>query len=202
MFTGLIEAVGRIEALEPRDGGVAMTISSPWTDLAVGESIAVDGACLTVERTEGTRFTVKVVATSLPRTTFGTRVVGDAVNLERALKVGDRLGGHWVQGHVDGVGTVRSVMRRDDAVLVDIALPEEVATVTIPLGSIAVDGVSLTVNAVLEPAVVQVSIIPHTLVHTTLGRLESGARVHLEGDLVGKYLKGMATAWNGAEVRR
>src|SRR5690606_6390854 len=163
MFTGLIEAVGRIEALEPRDGGVAMTISSPWTDLAVGESIAVDGACLTVERTEGTRFTVKVVATSLPRTTFGTRVVGDAVNLERALKVGDRLGGHWVQGHVDGVGTVRSVMRRDDAVLVDIALPEEVATVTIPLGSIAVDGVSLTVNAVLEPAVVQVSIIPHTL---------------------------------------
>lgn len=202
MFTGLIEAVGRIEALESRDGGVAMTISSPWTDLAIGESIAVDGACLTVERTDDSRFAVKVVATSLPRTTFGSRSVGDAVNLERALRVGDRLGGHWVQGHVDGVGRVRSVARRDDAVLIDIELPEEIVAVTIPLGSIAVDGVSLTVNAVVEPGVVQVSIVPHTLAHTTLGHLVAGARVHLEGDLVGKYLKGMASAWDGAEVRR
>lgn len=198
MFTGLITAIGTIARLEPRDGGREMTIQSPWDDLVVGESIAVDGACLTVESATAGKFVVQVVATTLPRTTFGTRIAGERVNLERALRLGDRLGGHWVQGHVDGVGVVERVEQRDDAFLIQVQLPQAVAEVTIPLGSLSVQGVSLTVNAMPSPTVVELSIVPHTLQHTTLGGLVAGASVHLEGDLVGKYLRGMAAPWQGA----
>jgi riboflavin synthase len=110
------------------------------------------------------------------------------VNLERALAVGDRLGGHLVQGHVDGVGEVVALGRRDDAVLLDLAVPDVVAAVSVPLGSITVDGVSLTVNAIPAPGTIQVSLIPFTLQHTTLGERRAGDRVHLEGDAIGKYV--------------
>lgn len=202
MFTGLITAIGTIAQLDPLDGGRVMTITMPWTDVGVGESIAVDGACLTVESVAEGAFTVKVVATTLPRTTFGARRVGDRVNLERALRLGDRLGGHWVQGHIDGVGTVEQVEGRDDVVLIDVRLPPQVADVTIPLGSLAVAGVSLTVNAMPAASIAQVSIVPHTLQQTTLGDLTVGARVHLEGDLVGKYLRGMAAPRHSTEAAR
>lgn len=189
MFTGLIGAVGSVEEAVPADGGMRMAIRSPWRRLNAGESIAVDGACLTVETSSGGRFTVHIVATSLERTAFGAYAAGRRVNLERALRASDRLGGHLVQGHVDGVGTVESVVQAADATLMDIAVPPAVAQVSVLLGSITVDGVSLTVNALPRPGAVQVSLIPFTLQHTTLGARRPGDRVHLEGDAIGKYVR-------------
>jgi len=168
-----------------------LDISAPYQDLRVGESIAVDGACLTVEKVLADGFAVHLVTTTVERTCFGSMAPGARVNLERALAVGDRLGGHIVQGHVDGVGQVVAVGRMGDAVLVDIAVPPTVAAVTIPLGSIAVAGVSLTVNAIPRPGVVQISLIPVTLESTTLGSLDRGDSVHVEGDTIGKYVAGL-----------
>jgi riboflavin synthase len=189
MFTGIITAVGTIREVASVDGGREVVVAEPWNDVVLGESIAIDGACLTVMRLEPGGFRFHVVTTSLQRTRIGDYAVGTRVNLERAVRAGDRLGGHIVQGHVDGVGTVRSVRQVADARLVDIEMPPEVAAVSIPLGSIAVDGVSLTVNALPGPAVVQVSLIPFTLEQTTLGEKRPGDRVHLEGDPVGKYVR-------------
>ncbi len=189
MFTGIVAAVGRIESLGDASPGLRVRLASPWDDLAPGESVAVDGACLTVTAAGEGWFEVQVVDTSLDRTRFAECRVADPVNLERALRVGDRLGGHMVQGHVDAVGRVRSVTERVDARVVDLEVPAAVAEVSVPLGSITVDGVSLTVVARPAPDVVQVSLVPFTLQHTTLGRLAPGTRVHLEGDLIGKYVK-------------
>ena len=194
MFTGIVTAVGAVAAAEPADGGLALTITSPFRRLAAGESIAVDGACLTVEEARGGRFRIHVVTTSLERTAFGGYGPGRRVNLERALRAADRLGGHLVQGHVDGLGTVDRVQDAGDARLLDIAVPPAVAEVSIPLGSITVDGVSLTVNAMPTPGVIQVSLIPFTLQHTTLGERRPGDRVHLEGDTIGKYVRHLAAA--------
>lgn len=191
MFTGLVTARGRIVAADGGADGLSLRIRAPYRGVRRGESVAVDGACLTVERAGRGWFAVHVVATSLDRTTFGAEAVGRAVNLERALRAGDRLGGHLVQGHVDGIGTVEAVADRGDARLLDIAVPAEVAAVSIPLGSVTVDGVSLTVNAIPAPGTVQVSLIPETLRRTTLGERVPGDRVHLEGDLLGKYVAAM-----------
>jgi len=188
MFTGIVTAIGAVRRAEPRDGGLDLSISAPWTDLEPGESIAVDGACLTVTAVEPGGFTAHVVRTTLDRTKFGAPGTG-RVNLERALRAGDRLGGHLVQGHVDGVGSVERVSERDDARLLDLRVPEAVASVSIPLGSVTVDGVSLTVNAIPAPGTIQVSLIPFTLQHTTLGERRAGDPVHLEGDTIGKYLR-------------
>lgn len=200
MFTGLITAVGTIERVMAEDGGRTLTIGVPWDDVARGESIAVDGACLTITDTAPGQFTVHVVVTSLDRTAFGDYTVGRRVNLERALRVGDRLGGHLVQGHVDGVGTVTAVSRREDAWLLDIAVPPAVADVSIPLGSITVDGVSMTVNAIPARGTIQLAIIPFTLEHTTLGDRRVGDLVQLEGDTVGKYVREMAASWRPGNV--
>lgn len=188
MFTGIVTAVGRVAEVRSESGGLGLTIEAPFEDLAAGESVAVDGACLTVTGFAPGRFDVHVVTTTLGRTRFAALDSGDRVNLERALRVGDRLGGHMVQGHVDGIGRVAGVRREADAVLIDIEAPAAVLDVTIPLGSITVDGVSLTVNALPHPGVVQVSLIPFTLEHTTLGERRAGDAVHLEGDTVGKYV--------------
>jgi riboflavin synthase len=188
MFTGLVTAVGTIRSARAADGGRTLLIRCPWRGLALGESIAVDGACLTVARRLRGAFAVHVVATSLRRTTFSDYRPGRRVNLERALRAGDRLGGHLVQGHVDGVGRIRRIRQEEDARLLDISVPAEVARATVPLGSITVDGVSLTVNALPGRGVVQVSLIPYTLQHTTLGDRQVGDRVHLEGDTLGKYV--------------
>lgn len=195
MFTGLITAVGTVREATPRDGGRTLVLAAPWADLVDGESVAVNGGCLTVERHGADWFGVHVVATTLARTAFGDLAPGDRVNLERALRVGDRMGGHWVQGHVDGVGTVEAVTTGDEARLIDIAVPEAVAEVSTPLGSIAVDGVSMTINAMPRRGVVQLSVVPFTLRHTTLGGLRPGDRVQLEGDLVGKHVRAMAAGW-------
>lgn len=188
MFTGIVTAVGTVRAATRGPDGLTLRIGAPFRAVRTGESIAVDGACLTVERTGKGWFSVHVVATSLERTLFGEYAKGRRVNLERALKVGDRLGGHLVQGHVDGVGRVEAVRRQGDAWLVDVRVPAEVARVSIPLGSITVDGVSLAVNAIPAPGCIQLSLIPFTFGHTTLGDKTAGAGVHLEGDTIGKYV--------------
>jgi riboflavin synthase len=191
MFTGIVTEIGSIRAARPADGGLDLEIASSWTDLAPGESIAVDGACLTVTASGKGGFGVHIVRTSLERTRFADLRSGDRVNLERALRVGDRLGGHLVQGHVDGVGKVLRVTSRDDARLLDLQVPPEVARVSVPLGSITVDGVSLTVNAMPDAGTVQISVIPFTLEHTTLGDRRPGDRVHLEADAIGKYVQAL-----------
>jgi riboflavin synthase len=188
MFTGLVDAVGVVREARKGAEGLTLRLAAPYRRLARGESIAVDGACLTVERRGAGWFTVHVVATSLARTRFAAYQAKQRVNLERALRLGDRLGGHLVQGHVDGVGEVARVARQGDATLLDLRVPPEVAEVSVPLGSIAVDGVSLTVDARPAPDLVRVSLIPYTLQHTTLGERRVGDRVHLEGDLIGKFV--------------
>ena len=192
MFTGLVTAVGRVRsAKRDRSGGIDLEIGAPFRKVELGESIAVDGVCLTVTRKARGGFGVRVVATTLDRTLLGLAQAGQRVNLERAAVVGDRLGGHLVQGHVDGMAKVVAIRQQGDARLVDLRVPRAVATTTIPLGSITVAGVSLTVNAMPRPGIIQVSLIPHTLTVTTLGNLGVGDRVHVEGDVIGKYLKGL-----------
>ena len=195
MFTGLVEAIGTIDRVSDVDAGREFRVRCPWNDLLLGESIALNGACLTVRETDRGWFVVAAVTTTLDRTNAGVWAVGTAVNLERAMKVGDRLGGHLVQGHVDGVGTVRVVERRDSALLVDIDVPQAVERLLVPHGSITVDGVSLTVNALPAAGTVQVSLIQWTEQHTTLGRLQPGDRVHLEADIIGKYVQALLTPY-------
>jgi riboflavin synthase len=191
MFTGIITEIGTLMEAREADGGRDLDIACSWTDLVVGESIAVDGACLTVARLSDRGFGVHVVRTSLDRTRFADLRPGERVNLERALRVGDRLGGHLVQGHVDGVGTVLRMASREDARLLDLQVPAEVARVSVPLGSITVDGVSLTVNAIPDSDTIQISLIPFTLEHTTLADRRPGDRVHLEADALGKYVQAL-----------
>lgn len=188
MFTGIVTAVGRVESVA-RNNGVKLRIKASYKALKKGESIAVSGACLTVERVLKGAFTVHAVATTLGRTLIGEWQRGRAVNLERALRASDLLGGHIVQGHVDGVGTVARVVERDDALLLDIRVPREVEETTVLHGAITVDGVSMTVNALPAPGVVQVSVVPFTRTHTTLGELAAGERVHVEADVLGKYVR-------------
>lgn len=195
MFTGIVSAVGRIESASQNggrgkgDGGRVLRIRAPYRGLKKGESIAVNGACLTVEKVVKGGFMVHAVQTTLGRTLIGDWQKGRSVNLERAVRAGGLMGGHIVQGHVDGVATVARVVDSGDARLVDFAVPSDVATVTILHGAITVDGVSLTVNALPSAGVVQVSLVPFTREHTTLGRLASGDRVHVEADVLGKYVR-------------
>ncbi len=188
MFTGIVTGIGTVLDAHAGDTGIDMTIESPYSDLEPGESVAVDGACLTVEAASAKTFRVHVVTTTLSRTCFSEYRRGRRVNLERALRVGDRLGGHLVQAHVDAVGTVDRVIDRADSRLVDLRVPAELGRTSIPLGSITVDGVSLTVNAKPAPGIIQISLIPFTLQQTTLGERKQGDRVHLEGDVIGKYV--------------
>jgi riboflavin synthase len=188
MFTGLVTEIGTVREASVSDGGLDLAIECAYPDLAAGESVAVDGACLTVADIVAGGFTAHVVRTTLERTRFGDLRPGSRVNLERALRVGDRLGGHIVQGHVDGVGTVAAVWSKGDARLLDLQVPAEVARYSVPLGSITVDGVSLTVNALPAPGTVQISLIPFTLEHTTLVERRPGDRVHLESDTIAKYV--------------
>jgi riboflavin synthase len=191
MFTGIITAIGAVSAVRERDGGRELVIASPYDTLELGESIAVDGVCLTVEAIDASSFQVHAVAATVARTRLGTYAPGQRVNLERALRAGDRLGGHLVQGHVDGVGTVTTVTGMADELQVEIELPADVAALTVERGSLTVDGVSLTVNALTGPARARVVLVPFTLQHTTLAELHAGHAVHLEADLIGRYVQAM-----------
>lgn len=201
MFTGLVDDVGTIDHVADTPAGRELVIRSRYDDLADGESIAVNGACLTVRDRGPGRFTVAAVVTTLGRTTIGDWRPGTRVNLERSLRASDRLGGHIVQGHVDGVGTVRRVQRVNDAVVVDVEVPHDIAELLVPHGSITVDGVSLTVNALPAPGIVQLSLIEYTLRHTTLGDLDEGTAVQIEGDVIGKYVRHFVRGSAGARAQ-
>jgi riboflavin synthase len=188
MFTGLIEQVGEVESVRQTDAGRELRIRAPFNDLEAGESIAVNGACLTVREFGPGWFDAAAVLTTLERTTIGGWKSGTRVNLERSLRATDRLGGHIVQGHVDAVGVVTSRDLAGDAVLVDLSLPASLEPLFVLHGSIAVDGVSLTVNE-LKPGGLQLSLIDYTLRHTTLGDLRAGSRVHVEADVIAKHLR-------------
>ncbi len=194
MFTGLVTATGSIMVRDTGDGGRDISVSCPWNDLVDGESIAVNGACLTVTACRAGAFDAHVIATSLERTLFAAYEEGRRVNLERALRASDRLGGHLVQGHVDGIATVRSLTTRGDACVMELEVPAVVSGASVPMGSIAVDGVSLTINGIPGEGVIQVALIPFTLEHTTLGERRPGDAVHVEGDAVGKYVQQMLAA--------
>lgn len=199
MFTGLIDDVGIVENAHDSATGREVRVRCSYDDLSGGESIALNGVCLTVREHGSGWFTVAAVEPTLERTTIAAWRAGDRVNLERALRLGDRLGGHIVQGHVDGVGVVESVVVAGDAVLVDVRVPHDVAELTVLHGSVTVDGVSLTVNALPAPDVMQLSLIEYTRGHTTLGALQPGARVHLEADVVGRYVQRLTAPWLAVE---
>lgn len=193
MFTGLVAAVGRIESLTPLDGGmrlavVARTLADDGEPLILGESIAIAGACLTVAQLTHDGFVADISGETLRLTTLGQRAAGDGVNLERALRVGDRLGGHLVSGHVDGVGTLRDI--EDDGLsrVYRFDLPGPLRRYVAVKGSVTVEGVSLTVNAV-DADGFRVNLIPHTLAHTTLGSLVAGAAVNIEVDQIARYVE-------------
>ena len=188
MFTGLIEQVGEVESVRQTDAGRELRIRAPFGDLKNGESIAINGACLTVREFAAGWFDVAAITTTLGRTTIGDWKKGTRVNLERALLPGDRLGGHIVQGHVDCVGTIAAVEREGDAQLVDLSIPAAFEPLFVLHGSVAIDGVSLTVNDI-KPRGLQVSLIEYTLRHTNLGDLEPGSRVHVEADVIAKHVR-------------
>lgn len=191
MFTGIIQAVGKITSLEQKAGDLVVRLDTgklPMADVELGDSIAVSGVCLTVIEMTENSFRADVSGETISRTMFKNLEVGDAVNLEKALTPTTRLGGHLVSGHVDGIGEV--VERYDDArsVRFHIRAPDELAKYIAEKGSITVDGISLTVNAV-KGAVFELNIVPHTLSETTMGGYTSGRKVNLEVDLIARYLE-------------
>lgn len=193
MFTGLIASVGRVVSVVPGAGATRLAIESdlPVASMRDGESVAVDGVCLTVTRRAGKVFEVDAVAETLKRTTLASVSKGDAVHLERALSLGDRLGGHLVQGHVDAVLKVLALKRRGADVRLKVALPSALRGFVAEKGSVAVHGVSLTVAAV-QASAFTVALIPETLARTKLGRLSPGDGVNVEVDLIARYLDALA----------
>ncbi len=191
MFTGLVEDVGVVAAAEKLGDALDLTIATSAIDadeLALGESVAVDGVCLTVTARGDGRFRATCGPETLARTTLGGAGAGTRVNLERALRAGDRLGGHMVAGHVDAVGTIAGRRPLGPGVELRFAAPAAVLRYVVEKGSIAVDGISLTVNGVDEYSFA-VALIPHTLDKTALGGKAPGARVNLEVDIIGKYVE-------------
>jgi riboflavin synthase len=190
LFTGLVECVGRVAGVQERAQFREITVEAPEiaSGVAVGDSVAIDGVCLTVTAQSAATINIQAVGTTLERTTAAEWVTGRALNLERALRADARLGGHFVQGHIDGMGTVLRLQAVGDHVVLDVELPESVAEVTVPHGSIAVDGVSLTVSALPTERSARMTLIPHTWTHTNLSRLKAGDRVNLEGDLLGRFV--------------
>jgi len=189
VFTGIIEAVGTITALEPRGSqvGVVVEASAVTAGVRIGDSIAVNGTCLTVTRIDAGRLHFDAVRETLERTSLGDQRVGARVNLERAMRADGRLDGHIVQGHVDGTGRVADLARDGDDVRFAVECGSEIARYLVPKGSVAIDGVSLTVVGV-SGAGFDVALIPHTLAATNLGDRRLGDRVNLEADVLGKYV--------------
>jgi riboflavin synthase len=190
MFTGLIEGTGKLKTIEPRGKDMRLSIQASFDleGFQTGESVAVDGVCLTVVSWQARAFTVDVSQETLSRTTLGQRSVGDEVNLERALRLGDRLGGHLVNGHVDGKARVMARKQRGDSLVFVFEVVAELGRYIIGKGSVAVNGVSLTVNRCDEQSF-DVNIVPHTARVTTIGSLRVGHEVNIEVDIIGKYVE-------------
>ena len=190
MFTGLIEGTGKLKTIEPRGKDMRLSIEASFDleGFQTGESVAVDGVCLTVVSWQGKVFTVDVSQETLRRSTLGQRSKGDEVNLERALRLGDRLGGHLVNGHVDGKARVIARKQRGDSLVFTFELAAELGRYIIEKGSVAVNGVSLTVNRCDEQSF-EVNIVPHTVRWTTIGSWRVGDEVNIEVDIIGKYVE-------------
>lgn len=190
MFTGLVEDTGAVVERSPLGHGVRLVLRTalPLADVAIGDSIACDGCCLTVEGIDGDRFSVTAGRETLDKTTLGTWQPGRRVHFERALRVGDRLGGHLVQGHVDGVGVVVRAAVEAESLVAWLEAPADLARLVATKGSVAVDGVSLTVNEVAG-AQFRVNLIPHTVAVTHLGELTAGRPVNLEVDVIARYVE-------------
>jgi riboflavin synthase len=188
MFTGLVESLGTVSRAEDTGAGRRIAVrDSMGRELAIGESVAVNGACLTVVGVDGDEFAFDVGPETLLRTNLGAMATGDGVNLERSLRAGDRLGGHFVQGHVDAVGIIEARLRQGDWEDIWFRCPGELTRLMVPKGSIAVDGVSLTLVKV-EPERFSVMLIPHTQSATTLGSKKVGDPVNLEADMLAKHV--------------
>lgn len=189
MFTGLVDDVGTIDRVTRGEAGIELRVACQYRDLTDGESIAVNGCCLTVRERGTDWFTTAAMHTTVGVTTIGAWREGRRVNLERALRMGDRLGGHFVQGHVDGVAEVTRADAVQDAILLELAIPHALSDLMVDKGSVALDGVSLTVSALPGPDKIQVSLIEYTRRHTTLGDLRVGDRVHVEADMLAKHVR-------------
>ena len=190
MFTGIVREVGEVVSLAGDGGGVSLVVAAPLTapGVEIGDSVAIDGVCLTAERVQGAELTFHAVPETLRRTALARLAAGSRVNLEPALRAGEALGGHYVQGHVDGVGRVAAVVPEGDGVRVTVTAPAELLRYCVEKGSITVDGVSLTV-ASLAPDAFAVALVPHTLAETTLSALRPGDAVNLEVDVLAKYVE-------------
>jgi riboflavin synthase len=188
VFTGIVRELGTVVSIQG-EKSIRLELDAPETaaGVRVGDSVSIGGVCLTVVRIDGSRLAFDAVPETLARTSLGALAAGAQVNVEPALRAGDPLGGHYVQGHVDGVGTVLSVEPEGDGVRLAIAAPE-LARYCVEKGSIAVEGVSLTIAALRDDGF-EIALIPHTLAATTLGRLEAGDRVNLEADVLAKYVE-------------
>lgn len=196
MFTGLVQDVGVVQSVRINQQGSTLELKTHMdtSDWELGESVAVNGACLTVTHVKGQSFTVDCSLETLRCTTLGALKAHSKVHLERALQLGDRLGGHLVSGHVDGLGTVLSVRPEGNAIRIDIQPPEELLKYMINKGSITLDGVSLTINT-LETKSFSVAIIPHTQEMTHLGEYQVGTHINLEVDQIGKYIERLTMPW-------
>lgn len=196
MFTGLIEDTGRVAAFQRRGEAALLTVETalPTAEIAIGDSIAVNGACLTVTGKNNHALSFDVSPESLSRTLLGTLDTGNRVNLERALKLGDRLGGHIVSGHVDCAGLLSRSELRSGNHLMQFTLPPAHARYLVEKGSVTIDGISLTVNGITGDSF-SVNIIPHTYANTTLGQLKTGDRVNIETDIIGKYIERLTSPW-------
>jgi riboflavin synthase len=193
VFTGLVAGTGTVESLERDGGGVRLRVRSELAgELGPGDSVAVNGVCLTAVEPDGDGFSADVMEETLRRSSLGPLATGDAVNLELPLRAGDRLGGHIVQGHVDGTGAIDSLREEGLSRVVRIAAPAELLRYVVEKGSIAVEGVSLTVSAIDDEAF-EVSLIPETLERTTLGAAAPGRTVNLEVDVLAKYVEKLQT---------
>jgi len=199
MFTGLIEDIGKIESIQRREGGAVVSVQTrmPLNEVAIGESVAVNGACLTVVAKQGTSFSADASPETLERTTLGALRHGTPVNLERALRFGDRLGGHLVTGHIDSLARVASRQRQGNMEVFRFLVPAEALRLMVDKGSVAIDGISLTVNRV-DGEGFSVAIIPHTLGETTLAERQAGDTVNIETDLIGKYVARLLGGRGGA----
>jgi riboflavin synthase len=198
MFTGIIEGLGAIAAIRPSGQGRRLTVEADFelSGSKIGDSISVSGACLTAVRIAGRRFDADVSPETTAKTTFGAARVGERVNLERAMRLSDRIDGHLVSGHIDGTGVIESREAVGNVLVVTIGVPEELARFMIVKGSVAVDGISLTINT-LEPGWFSVCIIPHSAGLTTVGFKPKGERVNIEADMIGKYVERFLSARQG-----
>jgi riboflavin synthase len=203
MFTGIIEGLGTITGIRPSSQLKRLSLDTDFDldQTKIGDSIAVDGACLTAVKVSGKHFEVDVSAETLEKTTLGKAKIGDRVNLERAMRLSDRIDGHLVSGHIDGIGSIIQRKSMGNAIIINIQVPESLCRYLIRKGSIAVDGISLTINTFSRNGF-EVSIIPHTAKHTTLSVKKIGAGVNIETDMIGKYVERFVAGTGGNTAKK